>query len=275
MKSLIIIPARYGSTRLPGKPLKEIAGQTMLSRVVDIARAGTQTHENVEIVVATDDERIIAHCEEINVRAVMTPVECPSGTDRALAAVTALQAKGYEGDPDFVLNLQGDAPMTPPDFIGAMLDAFKAEPHSDVLTPVTQMTWQQLDDLREAKKETPYSGTTAILDKEGFAIWFSKHIIPAVRKEEKWREKLEKSPVYRHIGIYGYRYEKLKEYVTLNATLYEELEGLEQLRALENGFKMKCVIVDYKGRPSMSGVDSPIDIERAEALIAKHGEIVQ
>src|SRR5690606_8251854 len=136
MKTALIIPARYGSTRLPGKPLAMIAGQTMLSRVVNIARKATEGRANVELVVATDDARITKHCDELNVKWVMTPVECPTGTDRAEAAVQQLKDV-----PDFVMNLQGDAPLTPPDFITAMIAAFEKDP-CDMVTPVTQLSWE-------------------------------------------------------------------------------------------------------------------------------------
>jgi 3-deoxy-manno-octulosonate cytidylyltransferase (CMP-KDO synthetase) len=269
MKTAIIIPARYGSTRLPGKPLTLIAGQTMLSRVVSIARKAVEGRANVTLVVATDDERITRHCDELDVEWVMTPVECPTGTDRAEAAVRQLKEA-----PDFVLNLQGDAPLTPPDFITAMIEAFEKAP-CDMVTPVTQLSWEALDKLRENKKTTPFSGTTAVFDeKTGKAFWFSKNILPAIRKEEKLREKGGLSPVYRHIGLYGYARAMLAKYVTLSEGTFEALEGLEQLRVLENGFSVRCVPVDYKGRASMSGVDSPEDIARAETLIAKHGELI-
>jgi 3-deoxy-manno-octulosonate cytidylyltransferase (CMP-KDO synthetase) len=261
-QSLIVIPARYASTRLPGKPLIKIAGQTMLSRVYEVAKMAIENKKNVEIVIATDDTRIADHCRELRAPYVMTPASCPTGTDRALAAAEAL-GKIF----DFVINLQGDAPLTPPGFITALLDAFESDSGLDVITPVTQLSWEQLGGLRKNKETTPFSGTTVILDKNDNAIWFSKNILPAIRKEEKYREENNLSPVFRHIGLYGYRYDKLKEYVTLLETLYEKLEGLEQLRALENGFKIRCVKVDYQGRPSMSGVDSLEDVARAEALL--------
>ncbi len=269
MKTVIIIPARYGSTRLPGKPLAMIAGKTMLSRVYALALAAAQHDPDIEVVIATDDERVGNHCDELGAKWVMTPVSCPTGTDRALAAVEKLGTK-----PDFVLNLQGDAPLTPPDFIRGMIDAFKADPKLDVVTPVTQMTWEQLDKLRESKKTTPFSGTCVILNKDDIALWFSKNIIPAIRKEEKYREKGALSPVFRHIGLYGYSRTMLEKFVALPEGYYEALEGLEQLRVIENGYTVKAVKVDYAGRASMSGVDSPEDIIRTEELIKKHGELV-
>jgi 3-deoxy-manno-octulosonate cytidylyltransferase (CMP-KDO synthetase) len=269
MKTAIIIPARYGSTRLPGKPLAMIAGQTMLQRVVKIAQAATKKMGNVTLMVATDEERIMHHCYDLGVKSVMTPESCPTGTDRTKAAVDQLDEK-----PDFVVSLQGDVPLMPPYFITAIIESFKNSP-CDVVTPVTQMTWEQLDKLRESKKTTPFSGTTAVFDQQtGKAFWFSKSIIPTIRKEAKMREKDGLSPVFRHIGLYGYSLDMLNKYVTLPESFFEDKEGLEQLRVLENGHTVRCVVVDYAGRASMSGVDSPEDIVRAEALIEVHGELV-
>ncbi|MEJ0063359.1 MAG: manno-octulosonate cytidylyltransferase [Alphaproteobacteria bacterium] len=269
MKTAIIIPARWGSTRLPGKPLAMIAGRTMLARVAAIAKVAANGDPLVNIVVATDDPRIAAHAAEIGVDAVMTPPECPTGTDRVHAAVAQLASS-----PDFVINLQGDTPLTPPDFIGGLIDAYRKAP-ADVLTPVTNMNWEALDRLRESKKTTPHSGTVAVFDRQtGMAHWFSKTILPTMRKEEALRAKEQFSPVWRHVGIYGYSRAMLDKYVTLPEGYYEKLEGLEQLRVLEHGYKIRCVPVDYRGRASMSGVDSPEDIARAEALIAKHGELL-
>lgn len=198
----------------------------------------------------------------------MTPPECPSGTDRVAAAIAQMGEQ-----PDFILNMQGDAPLTPPDFLRAMIDSFAKNP-CDVVTPVTRMTWPQLDTLRENKKTTPFSGTTAVFDENtGKAFWFSKNIIPAIRKEDKLRNTAF-SPVWRHIGLYGYSRPMLEKYGYLEEGTFEKLEGLEQLRVIENGYHLRCVPVDYKGRASMSGVDSPEDVLRTEELIAKHGEMV-
>ncbi|MFA4993895.1 MAG: manno-octulosonate cytidylyltransferase [Bdellovibrionales bacterium] len=269
MRTTIVIPARYGSTRLPGKPLAMIAGQTMLQRVIRIAQAAAKGDLNVDILVATDDQRIAKHAEELGEASALTPESCPTGTDRVQAAIAQMEIK-----PDFILNLQGDAPLTPPDFIRAMIDSFAKNP-VDLVTPVTQMTWEQLDKLRENKLTTPFSGTTvAFNEKTGLAYWFSKNIIPAVRKEKELREKSPLSPVWRHIGIYGYSKKMLEKFPLLSEGKFEKLEGLEQLRLLEHGYKIRCIPVDYAGRANMSGVDSPEDITRAEALIVKHGELL-
>jgi 3-deoxy-manno-octulosonate cytidylyltransferase (CMP-KDO synthetase) len=269
LKTVIIIPARYGSTRLPGKPLLKINGQTMLERVVGICKAAANS-EQISIVVATDDQRIGDHCEHIKVDWVMTSVEAPTGTDRAAEAVRQLHYK-----PDLILNMQGDAPLTPPDFLAKMISSFRAQP-CDAITPVTQLNWQQLDKLRENKKTTPFSGTTAVFDEiTGKAHWFSKNIIPAIRNEASLRSKSEISPVYRHIGLYGYSYDMLQKYAFLAESRLEQIEGLEHLRLIEHGFTIRCVPVDFKGRANMSGVDSPEDIVRAEELIRKHGELLE
>lgn len=267
MKIAIIIPARYNSTRFPGKPLAMLCGKTMLQRVVEIAKNAILEFSSSTIVVATDDERISAHCDDIGVRWVETSPSCATGTDRVESAVEKLG-----GDFDFVLNLQGDAPLTPSDFIAAMIRSFHDSP-CDIVTPVVQLDWIELDKLRERKRVTPFSGTCAVFNhKTGDALWFSKSIIPAIRDESRLREEGSKSPVYRHVGLYGYSRDMLRRYGNLPKGTYEMLEGLEQLRALEHGFKIRCVLVDYKGWPSMSGVDSPEDLALAESLLLSTGK---
>ncbi len=262
-KIAIIIPARYASTRFPGKPLAILGGKSMLARVYDHAYEAVQGLNNATLAVATDDERIAEHCEENGMQFVMTSPDCKTGTDRVMEAIEKLPQK-----PDFIINAQGDAPFTPPDFMRAMLDDFLQNPDVDLITPVVRLTWDALDKLRKNKHVTPFSGTTAVLDARRHALWFSKNIIPAMRKEDQLRQ-IDPifSPVYRHIGLYGYRTASLEKYTSLPEGVYESLEGLEQLRFLENGMTVRCVIVDYKGRPSMSGIDSPEDLLRAEELL--------
>lgn len=263
MKTLIVIPARFGSTRLPGKPLIQIAGRTLIQRMIAIAKEAAQNDPNVGIVVATDDERVLVHAKECGADAVLTPASCPTGTDRVREAV---RLSGT--DADFILNLQGDTPFTPPDFLSAMIDSFKNDP-CDVVTPATQLSWDQLDELRASKEATPFSGTTVVFNEEsGLAYWFSKNIIPAIRKENAWRTAAPLSPVWRHIGLYGYSRDMLENFASLPESRFEVLEGLEQLRVLENGYDIRCVPVDYRGRPAMTGIDSPEDVVRAEALLA-------
>lgn len=266
-KIAIIIPARYGSTRLPGKPLKQIAGKEMILRVAMIAKSVCDSRNDCAYAVATDDSRIVNFCEANQVPIVMTSDDCQSGTERSWDALKSLDFR-----PELVVNLQGDNPLCPPWFIEELIDAWEADQNAKVLTPYIQLSWENLDKLKEAKKVTPYSGTSVIVDKESYALAFSKNIIPAIRKEEALRAKSDESPIKRHIGLYAYTYSALKDYFSLPKSPYEDLEGLEQMRFLHNNVPVKMVKVDYRGYGSMSGVDSPEDIIRAEEMIKKHGE---
>lgn len=258
-KIAIIIPARYGSTRFPGKPLAMIGGKSMLARVCDIAHKAADGLGDISVTVATEDERIAIHCREIGVPCLITPEDCPSGSDRALAAIEQM-----ESTPDFVVNLQGDAPFTPPEAVRAVIKAWQDNPAREVVTPVVQLGWDDLDRLRENKKTTPFSGTTCIRDQDGKALWFSKTIIPAIRKEEAMRKTDEKSPVFQHMGIYGFRTDILEKFVSLPQSPYEQLEGLEQLRLLENGISIMATIIDVPLGMTQAGIDSPEDLQRAE-----------
>lgn len=257
MKIAIAIPARFGSTRFPGKPLAEIGGRSMLSRVVTLARS----IEGADVFVTTEDQRIVDHAIEIGADCILTPEDCPTGSDRVLAALKA------RGDmPDFVLNLQGDAPFTPPSVVKAIIQAFQGNPKAEVVTPVHRLSWDDLDRLREAKKTTPFSGTTAIVGENNQALWFSKNIIPAIRREDALRGAGGPSPVYQHIGLYGFRSDILERFCALPQGAYERLEGLEQLRMLENGIKITAVPVEIETGQIQSGIDTPEDLERANKI---------
>ncbi len=265
MKTLIVVPARFGSTRFPGKPLTMIAGQSMVSRVAMMASKAAEMLDNAEYVVATDDVRIEAHCAERNIRVVMTDPALPSGSDRALGAVEALGAS-----PEIIVNLQGDAPFTPPAHVHAVAEA-AATSDADAATPYIRLDWAALDALREHKHVTPFSGTTLTHDLDGKALWFSKNILPAIRKEAQMRETQTHSPVCRHIGLYAYKLNTLRRYVSLPESRYETLEGLEQLRLLENGMSIQCVEVTPEDI-AIPGIDTPEDVQLAERLIAEHGD---
>ena len=261
MKTLIVIPARWKSTRFPGKPLHLIAGVSMLARTAEIARrAGKE--RGARVVIATDDQRIVDHAETIGVASIMTDPDLPSGTDRARAAMQLVAS-----DADFIVNLQGDAPFTPHGHVAALIDnATKG----DVVTPVVQLTWAGLDAFRARKAQTPFSGTTCIRSAKGQALWFSKTILPALRNEAKLREG-PLSPVLQHIGLYGYSRAALERIALLRPSHYEELEGLEQLRFLENGLFVYAVDVKPADMP-MSGIDTPEDAAHAELMLKRHGD---
>ena len=270
MTIAIIIPARYGSTRFPGKPLAMIAGKTMLSRVVDVARQAQQEvlqqYPQITIGVATEDQRIADHAQEIGVPCLITSDQCATGSDRVLEAVDQL-----DENIDFVLGLQGDAPLTPPQALIQMIETIKNNEDIDVITPVVKLRWEDLDRLRAHKTTTPFSGTTAIINQQGRALWFSKNILPAIRKEEALRRDSPFSPVYQHIGLYGYRVEVLRRFVSCPQGIYEQMEGLEQLRLLENGISIQTVTIDVEAGVVQAGIDSPEDIKRAEAILQQKG----
>lgn len=260
MKTAIIIPARYGSTRFPGKPLAQIAGKSMLQRVVEIGQQVAREHPQVTLLVATDDERIARHASEIHVDCIMTSPNCPTGSDRVLEAATISGASF-----DFLIGLQGDAPFTPPEALHKMIEAAKSDSSIQVITPVAPLRWAELDALRQAKTATPFSGTTTVVDRNGNAIWFSKNILPAIRNEDR---STEFSPVLQHIGLYGYRTGTLRRFVSMKQGHYEELEGLEQLRLIENGILIRTIRLTVGAGLAQAGIDSPEDIERAERVLA-------
>ncbi|PHR81132.1 MAG: 3-deoxy-manno-octulosonate cytidylyltransferase, partial [Henriciella sp.] len=154
--------------------------------------------------------------------------------------------------------------------LGALIDA-AATTEADVVTPVVQLDWAALDTVREQKTREPFSGTSCIRRADGMAIWFSKQVIPAIRKEERLREKETLSPVWRHIGLYGFRMAALERFAALPVGHYEALEGLEQLRFLENGMSIFTVAVE-PGANAMWGIDTPEDAAFAEKLIAEQGD---
>ena len=262
---LIVIPARYGSQRLPGKPLIPIAGRTLLARVVEIAREGALRVGNADVVVATDDARILEHANELGCEAVLTDPAISSGSGRAWAV-----ARDRANAPPIVINLQGDAPFAQPAMIAAIIAALRGS-SCGAATPVVQLSWEALDALRQHKQRSPFSGTTVARHADGRAFWFSKTVIPAIRSEAQLRETVPLSPIFRHIGLYAYRFETLARFEAAAPTSYEQLEGLEQLRLLETGEDILTVPVATSPH-AMSGIDTQDDVAMAERLIADHGE---
>jgi 3-deoxy-manno-octulosonate cytidylyltransferase (CMP-KDO synthetase) len=260
MKVAIVIPARFNSRRLPGKPMVKIAGVSLLERVWRIAKAVRGVSA---VYVTTDDERVVAHAASFGAPAILTSVDCATGTDRVHAALRQMPER-----PDAVVNLQGDAVLTPPWVVQGLVDAFHADPATGMVTAAVRCTWQTLDELRALKAESPTSGTLVTIDRFGRALYFSKAIIPYLRIKD-----FDVPPVHRHIGIYGYASDTLDQLAGMEQTPLEIAEQLEQLRALENGIPIKVVIVDYQGRTHGS-VDAPEDIPFIEDIIARQGELV-
>lgn len=260
MSVLAVIPARYGSTRFPGKPLAKIAGRMMVERVWRIAAAAPGVDR---VVVATDDTRILEAVEAAGGEAVMTDEACRNGTERALDAMKRLNS-----DAEIIINVQGDAPLIPPWVIGGVAEAMRADPSLQMATPAVPLPPETEAMMREAKAKGSASGTTVVFNKAMDAMYFSKNVIPFRRKPG------EGAPAYQHIGLYGYRRDTLEQLVALDPTPFELTESLEQLRALENGIPIRVVLTDYRGRSAWS-VDAPEDAVRVEDIIAREGELVE
>lgn len=261
MRAVIVIPSRFDSTRFPGKPLEVIAGRSLISRVWSIASA---VRDVGRVVVATDDARIRDHMQSIGAEVVMTAAECRNGTERVFEAVSQLDIT-----PEIIINLQGDAALTPPWFISAVIDALSSDPDLQMATPAIKLSRRDYNRMKAEKSRGSSTGTFVTFDRSGNALYFSKALIPHLRDPED-----EKEPeVYQHIGLYGYRSETLKKYLQLAEGRFEQTEKLEQLRALENGIPIKVVVVDSKGR-TLASVDNPGDIAVVEEIIASEGELV-
>jgi len=249
MQNVVMIPARYGSSRFPGKPMVKINGLTLLNRAWMIARSAKNVDE---VYIATDDKRIFDHAQNFGAKAVMTSESCPNGSFRTMEAVENLKIK-----PNIVVNFQGDAVLTPPWIIEAVIEELKNNTEVKIATPA----------VRLGSGSKP-GGTMVVFDLKKDALYFSRAKIPFKRDTNS-----SSDGFYRHIGMYGYKLDALKQYVSLKPTPLEEAEKLEQLRALENGMKIRIVEVDYRGRTHGS-VDYPEDVKIAEDIINKEGELV-
>lgn len=258
MDTAIIIPARYASSRFPGKPMYPLLGVSMLERVWRIARS--VTHE-ASVLIATEDQRIVDFASTFGAKAVMTSETCENGTERAAEAVKVAGIR-----PDIIINLQGDAVLTPPWVIDAMIAVLKEDGSAELVTPAVRLEGRDLDEFLELKKAEPASGTSVVFDRNRRALYFSKRVIPFMRNAGR-------ASIHRHIGLYAFTREGLDRYVSLSPTPLESAEGLEQLRALEHGMTVKIAVVDYRGR-SHGSVDSPGDVEFVERIIAREGELV-
>lgn len=265
---IIVIPARYNSSRFPGKPLVKIAGIPMLKRVADIAQSVCRKNSACHYIVATDDERIVEFCRQNNLPVTRTSPSCQSGTERCWEAISHLDQK-----PKLIINLQGDNPLCPPDVIRAIITDWQNS-KAAVVSPYLSLGWLEYDHFIAAKEKTPFSGTTVEVDHNGYAMTFSKQVLPAIRHVDKAKARLLISPVKQHIGLYGYSYMALKDYFNLPKSLYEQsdTEGLEQMRFLVNGVKIKMVEVNFGHRKTSNGVDSPEDIKRVERILSEFGE---
>ena len=261
MDTIIVIPARFASSRFPGKPLVSVAGASLLSRVWKLAKAVPGVDA---VFVATDNEDIAAHVVSWGGDVVMTSPNCRNGSERVWEAANSLVSP-----PRVVINMQGDAVLMPPWVIEALVLEMKRDSSVLIATPATRLTREQYEAMTAFKDQGIVSGTTVTFSQTRDALYFSKRVIPFVRE---WpRDNI--SPIYQHIGVYAYTYESLGRYVGLPMGMLEYVEQLEQLRALEHGIPIRVVDVDLRGR-TMWSVDNPEDVKRVEEIIAREGELV-
>lgn len=265
MDIAIIIPSRFGSSRLEGKPLKEIHGKSMIRRVWELANAVRGVDS---VYVATDDERIAGHVEAFGGRSIMTPATCENGTERVFAAAQTL-----DPIPEAVINFQGDAVLTPPWVVETLVEELRTDPGAGIVTPAVKVTWPAYQDLLRSQASGEVGGTTVVFDRNRNALYFSKVTIPLVREDGPFFES-DAVPVYKHIGLYGYRLDVLGQYLALEPGPLERAEKLEQLRALEHGIPVRVVEVDSRGRTQWS-VDNHDDIEKVESIIRREGELLE
>lgn len=240
MEVLGIIPARYASTRFPGKPLTDIKGKSMIRRVYEQA----QQANLAEVVVATDDARILEHVQRFGGKAVMTAADHQSGTDRCFEAYK-LHNKPYE----YIINIQGDEPFIHPEQINLVADLFQ-RPQTQLATLIKQVqTPEELFNINSPK---------VVISHQGEALYFSRQPIPFCRNvpNDIWHKQ---HTYYKHIGIYGYRADILEQITQLPPSTLELAESLEQLRWLENGFRINTALTKYE----TIGIDTPEDLERA------------
>ncbi len=262
MSVLIVIPARYASTRYPGKPLVGLRGVSGETRsLIERSWQAAQSVSGVDrVVVATDDARIKDAAEGFGAEVVMTSSQCVNGTERCAETHDALGG-GYE----VIVNLQGDAPLTPAWFVEDLVAGLNAAPAAEIATPVLSCDGATLNGFLQDRKAGRVGGTTAVFGQDNQALYFSKEVIPFTSKSYADDEQ---TPVFHHVGVYAYRPDTLAAYPGWTAGPLETLEGLEQLRFLENGRAVLCVEVDARGRQFWE-LNNPEDVPKIEKMMAE------
>lgn len=251
---VVVIPARYASSRLPGKPLLDIAGKTMIQRVYEQASLSAAA----EVVVATDDARIEANCESFGAKVCMTKEDHPSGTDRIQEVAEQLGL----ADDAIIVNVQGDEPLIPPAIINQVAENLAGSNKALMST-----LCERIEDV-----ETVFNpnAVKVVFDDAGLALYFSRAPIPWYR--DGFNQDPVQMPVgidyYRHIGIYGYRVSFLHQYVGWSPSLLEQTESLEQLRAMSNGV---AIHVEVACEKPLAGVDTQADLDLVREIIAQRG----
>lgn len=259
MQTVILIPARYPSVRFPGKPLAMLTGATgearsLIQRSWDAARSVAGISG---VYVLTDDDRIAEAAEGFGADVLITSERPRNGTERCAEALPLLPET-----PDVVINLQGDAPLTPPHYVEALVQAM-ADTSVQMATPVLRTEAGHLQALRADRQKGRVGATTAVFRPSGDALYFSKEVLPFADKAHETG-----IPVFHHVGCYGYRPDALRTYATLPPGPLEKAEGLEQLRFLENDIPVRCVEVEARGRAFWE-LNNPSDIPLIEEIMKR------
>ncbi|MGE5064057.1 MAG: 3-deoxy-manno-octulosonate cytidylyltransferase [Myxococcales bacterium] len=263
MNAVILIPARYASSRYPGKPLVELKGangaaKPLIQRSVEAAR---RVKGVSGVFVVTDDERITEGCAPAKVGVIMTSPECRNGTERCAEALSSLH------EPDIVINFQGDALLTPPGFVEALIARLETDKDALVATPAMRLRSDEVRALQAEERAGRVGGTTVVANDQGHALYFSKRLIPHLPAGA-----LDggTSPVRLHVGVYAYRPEALERYVAMPVSELETLEGLEQLRFLAAG--VPVAVVDVETPPfALRELNNPEDVAPIEQALAEAG----
>jgi len=262
MSVVIFVPARYASSRYPGKPLVKIRGKTdgektLIHRSWEAAKA---VHGIDAVYVLTDDARIEAETLGFGGDVIMTSSAARNGTERCAEAVDKLDLR-----PDIIVNLQGDSPLTPALFVEDLVREMRRDSAIMVATPVLACEETTLDGFLTDRKNGLVGGTTCVMNAQNDALYFSKEVLPYVAPDTP---KDQRPRVYHHVGIYVYRPEALLTYIDAPQGHLEHAEGLEQLRFLEAGVPIKCVEVDDRGEEFWE-LNNPVDLQRIENILMR------
>ena len=261
MKAVIIIPARYGSTRYPGKPLVPLRTRKGKKSLIQLSwEAANKVSGISEIYVATDDKRIEEHAVAFGAKVIRTSSKCKNGTERCAEAVSNARLEA-----EIIVNFQGDAPLTPSWFVEEIIAGLKADKSTDMATPVLRLDRKSYNLFFEDRKSDRVGGTTVVFDKDMYALYFSKELIPFFEISKIEQDK--QIPCYHHVGVYAYRKNILREYLSWPESNLEKLEGLEQLRFLSENKKVKCVEVSSRGNVFWE-LNNPEDVQRIEKVIS-------
>ena len=247
---LVVIPARFASTRLPGKPLEMIGSKSMIHRVYDQA---IKCNAVDKVVVATDDQRIMDYCEQHKLDCTMTKADHPSGTDRVAEVATLYP------DYEVIINIQGDEPFIDPDQISDLVEMF-VDPASDIVTQCIEIT--------DGHKLHDFNVVKVVRDQLDKVLYFSRQAIPAHR-DIPYSEWIEKSKYYQHIGIYGFRRDTLLQLIELPVSNLEKNESLEQLRWMDYGYDILAKETSYEA----IGIDTYEDLMMARKFVEINGEV--